>query len=258
MAVLDPSPTHPPIAPPTQVGAALRDARETLGVSIGEAAETTFIPRRYLEALERDAPIEEYPAPAFARHFLREYSAFLGLDDGPLLSRLGVPEPGSELPHGEPIEDEPAPAPWGRRVLSIVLAIAVLAGAGILADRAAHRPAPAALNLSSPQVPTAGLASPASPPPASPATQPAAAGIRIVLAATGRSYVSAVVDGKQKLNTFLLPGTTTRLHAKRRVQLVLGAPGVVRVTVNGTVVHPTATGVGTLTITWSHGRVHVA
>jgi hypothetical protein len=65
---------------PLTVGGELRRAREHARISLRTAAERTRISIRYLEGLENDAPIHIFPAPLYARFFLREYANFLGLD----------------------------------------------------------------------------------------------------------------------------------------------------------------------------------
>src|ERR687888_290414 len=77
MSAVAPSPAHE--------GRTLRRARQRKHLSIGEAAEATRISERFLEALEREAPIEEFPAPVYARAFLKEYAAYLGLDPDKLI-----------------------------------------------------------------------------------------------------------------------------------------------------------------------------
>lgn len=246
----DPSPSESSVARPSDIGEALREARERRGTTIDEAGQATFIPKRYLEALERDAPIDEYPAPTFARHFLREYAQFLGVDVSPLLERLGVPEPGSDLPHGEPIADVPPPR-W-RRPLATTVVVLVLAGGALAAYGLAGSRHPAAGTISPPPVaasPTAPVSSaPPSPSPA--ATVPA--GVHLLLTFAGPCYVQATADGKIVEQATLAAGQTLRLKAKRTLQLLLGAPSNVRITADG---KPISTGGitagSTVTFTWT-------
>lgn len=63
----------------TGLGAILQQAREARGVSLEEAERVTHIARRYLQGLE-DEDFSVFPAPVFARGFLRNYSQYLGLD----------------------------------------------------------------------------------------------------------------------------------------------------------------------------------
>ena len=69
----------------TGVGQALRRAREKRGESLLQAAQATRISEDYLRALERDAPIYSFPAPVYARFFLRSYARHLQLDEERLL-----------------------------------------------------------------------------------------------------------------------------------------------------------------------------
>ena len=71
----------------TGIGEELRQARIRRGRSIAQAHQATRIARHYLEALE-DEDWRRMPAAPFARGFLSSYAQYLGLDDGPLLSRF--------------------------------------------------------------------------------------------------------------------------------------------------------------------------
>ena len=58
---------------------------------------TPASPVTYLSALESGAPLSAFPAPVYARGFLREYARYLGLDPEPLVDRFWegdkVPDP---------------------------------------------------------------------------------------------------------------------------------------------------------------------
>ncbi len=79
------------------IGALLRRARERRGTSLQDAARDTCISIAYLGALERGEPYSAFPAPVYARGFLREYARYLGLDPAPLVDRFWegeeVPDP---------------------------------------------------------------------------------------------------------------------------------------------------------------------
>ncbi len=86
----------------TGLGAILQQAREARGVSLEEAERVTHIARRYLQGLE-DEDFSVFPAPVFARGFLRNYSQYLGLDP----DEIAALWPGNSeqpLPHAEPLE----------------------------------------------------------------------------------------------------------------------------------------------------------
>ncbi len=69
-----------------ELGHVLREARETMGLTLAEAEEKTRINRRFLEALEKGA-YHDLPTPVHVRGFLRNYARFLNLDPVPLLER---------------------------------------------------------------------------------------------------------------------------------------------------------------------------
>src|SRR5207244_9630339 len=64
-------------APQLTSAQALRRARERRGESLHHAADRTRISVHYLAALERDAPLGEYPSPMYARLFVRTYARYL-------------------------------------------------------------------------------------------------------------------------------------------------------------------------------------
>jgi cytoskeleton protein RodZ len=87
----------PPASPQlTGIGEALREARETRGISHATAERETHIPRHHLQALEEER-FEAFHAPVYVRGFLRSYSQYLGLDSTALLELL---------PPDSPLEDE--------------------------------------------------------------------------------------------------------------------------------------------------------
>jgi cytoskeleton protein RodZ len=61
-----------------QLGERLREARESQGISISQAAVETRILQRYLIALE-DGDYQHLPGDVYARGFIRNYAEYLGL-----------------------------------------------------------------------------------------------------------------------------------------------------------------------------------
>lgn len=94
------------------VGEQLKRARELKHISLEEAAQSTFIKVRYLEALENDR-IEELLTPVQARGFLRIYADFLDLAANPLLANWDgaiIPEEEfSDNPQDSSTLTEPSP-----------------------------------------------------------------------------------------------------------------------------------------------------
>jgi cytoskeletal protein RodZ len=75
------------------IGSLLRRARERRGAKLEDASRDTCISTTYLDALEQGAPLSAFPAPVYARGFLREYARYLGLDGDPLVERFWADEP---------------------------------------------------------------------------------------------------------------------------------------------------------------------
>src|SRR5215211_1399774 len=61
-----------------QLGERLREARESQGISISQAAVETRILQRYLIALE-DGDYQHLPGDVYARGFIRNYAEYLSL-----------------------------------------------------------------------------------------------------------------------------------------------------------------------------------
>lgn len=85
---------------PAGIGAVLRQARESLGLSYAEAERETRIPRYHLQALEEER-FDAFLARVYVRGFLRIYSQFLNLDSSGLLPLL---------PAEGPVEEERLPS----------------------------------------------------------------------------------------------------------------------------------------------------
>ena len=109
------------------VGAALRQARERVGLSLEDVAVALRIQHSHLDALERGS-FQELPGPAYAVGFIRSYARYLRLDGeaavaqfkaetaiAPGRARLVAPEP-----IGEP-----------RRPRGLLLGVSLLLAAGV-------------------------------------------------------------------------------------------------------------------------------
>jgi len=67
------------------LGETLERTRLERGITLEEAERATHIARRFLQALEAD-DYSVFSSPVFARGFLRNYSAYLGLDPNEVLA----------------------------------------------------------------------------------------------------------------------------------------------------------------------------
>jgi cytoskeletal protein RodZ len=90
----------------------LRRARARKRVDLEQAFHETRISPVYLDLLERNAPMTAFPAPVYARAFLREYAAYLGLDSDALVERFEAAGPAPDpslLPYETDAEHERRP-----------------------------------------------------------------------------------------------------------------------------------------------------
>lgn len=210
-----------------RIGTRLRRARVKRGIELDQAAKGTRITPRYLEALERDAPVDEFPAPVYARAFLREYAQWLGLDPKPLVDSYLDDHPEQEAPLVLPVPVQKLPGRWARRTLPAI-SIGVLLTLFVVST------------LSGPP-PRAPL--PSVPPPGSPASlagaatavpEPTTRGILLaVQVVEGPCWIRIESDGRVVLQTTMRPGSVDTFKANRSLDLWLGNAGAARLTLNG-------------------------
>ncbi len=67
-----------------ELGNTLSRARRARGITIEDAERDTHVSKRYLQALENE-DFSAFPAPVYARGFLRTYSRYLGLNPEELI-----------------------------------------------------------------------------------------------------------------------------------------------------------------------------
>jgi cytoskeleton protein RodZ len=217
------------------VGTRLREARAARGVDLDEAFEHTRINKRFLEALERDAPPRDFPAPVYARAFLEEYARYLGLDPDPLLAEYrrahgDVEEPQIRLP----VPVEQPRGPWGRILLTVAstAALVTIAVFAVRAGRDGER-VPTDRPVGPPPVATA------TPPPVEPTVEPSVEvtrGIRLEVTVTDAPAWIRVLRGDEILHEGTVdPGfsRTFRAGAGGRLEFRTGNAGVVRLVLNG-------------------------
>jgi transcriptional regulator with XRE-family HTH domain len=225
-----PQEDHEPMVRATSrlVSTTLRRAREARGLTLSDAAKATYIWEPYLVALEAEAPLEEYPAPAYARSFLKSYAEYLGLDPAELVREFDRSHPVRREPMLEVLPD---PRPRRRIVATTLVVGSILSLAAIVflpferdRDEGPALPAPAspAADATSGQDPVT------RPPP------PAVRGVRVVLSANDRCWVEATSDGKVvEAGTTLEPGDRVVFRADGILLLTLGSAGAVDLEVNG-------------------------
>jgi len=234
-------------------GSALRRGRESRGLSLADVATSTKIGSRYLAALEDDAPLEDFPAPIFARLFLREYAGHLGLDDREMLrafDRRYGPLPTPEIVAPTEIHVERSwwrrkrLRRWQRGILAIMALLLALAAAGAAARITWDRQdgvGPLEIRRD-PAV----------------AVPPAVAGpveVHTSIVAREACWIRVRADGDVVAERTLEPGEEVTFHADRKMVLRFGNAAGVDLQVNGKSIPTADAGVVELTFVERNGRV---
>src|SRR5688572_31629980 len=81
------SPVRPPEDDTRGLGELLRHARERRGLTLEQISNETKIPRRHLEAIERDN-LAAVPGGFYCRAQIRTFARVVDLDQGVALARL--------------------------------------------------------------------------------------------------------------------------------------------------------------------------
>jgi cytoskeleton protein RodZ len=218
------------------IGEALRSAREAQGKSVEDAAAATRIRPSYLEALEQEH-FEQLGGNVYAKGFLRSYARFLGVDPAPLLDAYRAQErPDAPLFEHAPTAIRGARA--GGRRGQTWLAVAIVCVSIILVASlwSLLRPSPDPTEAQPPFAPapatTAAVGSAGTSAPPTTA-RPVQRGVTVTLRYRAPSWTRVTADGKVSFEG--TPGRDERrtFRAKRSIDLILGAPAVVSLTVNG-------------------------
>ena len=212
------------VSPRTQIGARLKEARARRKATLEEASLSTRIKPKFLEALEVDSPPSAFPAPVYARAFLREYAAFLRLDPEPLVEdyRRAHGDTPSVMTLPRPVQGRSR-----RRIVQrglLVLGLAALAALAVITARqeVLRLPAP-------PQAEPAAEPADVIVPPAAPPTG-VALEIRVKDA---ESWVRVGSGGETLVKGTRRPGWSRAFSHPERLRIVLGNAGAVRLFLNG-------------------------
>jgi transcriptional regulator with XRE-family HTH domain len=108
----------------TEIGQALRSARERQGLERAELERRTHIRTRYLGALE-DERFDDIPGRAYAKGFLRVYAEALGLDGPRLIDEFNERYPEVDSAEDERLAPKPVAGARRRRRRSALAAAAV-------------------------------------------------------------------------------------------------------------------------------------
>jgi hypothetical protein len=209
----------------TGIGTALREARESRGISLQKASRETCIHADYLSALEGES-FETLRADVYVRGFLRSYSSYLGLDPDKVISvyQRGVRPP--PAPATAPVVPDVTNRDLGvpRRGVSASWKLAVGVAVVILAVFGA-----VGLLTASGNAPQSSTALPAAQ--SVPGAQPAHVTIR--LSPIHITYARVVADGVRTFSGLLPLGKHQTFTARSLVRIEFNHGGDVDVVVNG-------------------------
>ena len=215
------------------IGETLRSAREAQGRSLEEASAATRIRASYLQALEEDC-FERLGGHVYAKGFLRSYATWLGLDPAPLLDAYRAQEQPAV-----PRAPRPVKVDLNRRgpswvAIGIVCCSIILLWALWLLVRPEAAKAPPA-----PFAATVTTATPAAPPtsaPTAPTARPAPRPkpVTVMVRYLAASWTSVRTDGRVAFRGTVDAGQTRTFTGRQTVDLLLGNPQGVQLTVNDT------------------------
>jgi cytoskeletal protein RodZ len=270
-----PSPP-PPAAPPPpaeetvflEIGAALRQHRELLGLKLEDIEQQTRIRLHYLKALE-EGNLSALPSPVQGRGMLSNYATFLGLDTDPLLLKfadgLQAGLKARRGPRATPTEPGNGTAPGKRknplrRYISNDLIFGGMLGAALLifviwgairvstltnAEQASPT-APALVDMLAPEVspsPSATLGTPgaeasgetgedATPTPGVLIPILNEDAVQLYLVVRQRAWMRITIDGEVEFEGRVIPGNAYSYSAQESIELLTGNGAALQVFYN--------------------------
>lgn len=243
------------------LGARLKQARESKGVSLREIATRTKISAVALESLERN-DFTRLPGGIFGRAFVRAYAQEIDLDPEATVADFLVHLERSEREaaergaiRAEITSDDREFIDRQRRAIRtvrIVLAVAAVVALvvlvwslrGVWPKRQVATPPPAIVQAA---VQPEALAATAPEPESTPAAAPqdaargaaslvssaAPAGLAVELRTEADCWIFVAADGVKAVSRMLRTGETERVEARREMLLDIGNAGAVQWTING-------------------------
>jgi cytoskeleton protein RodZ len=219
------------------IGEALRSARTAQGKSLDDAAAATRIRSSYLEALEEER-FGELGGSVYAKGFLRSYAGYLGVDPAPLLEAYRAQET-PDAPVFEHVPQAIGGIKSGRRgpgwlaVAIVCVSIILLVSLWGLLRPASEEGGAQPAFVTTPARTTGNGAGAAAKPAPPPSARPAARNVRVTLRYAGASWTRVTADGRVAFEGTPGPRQRRTFTARRSLDLVLGYPAGVRLTVNG-------------------------
>jgi cytoskeletal protein RodZ len=207
----------------TGIGAALRRARESRGLSLEEAARDTRIRREFLEAIEED-DFDRLLGDVHVRGCLRTYGSYLRLSPDKVVTAYvaTLPEDAEPAPVlVAPLSPEPVLGARRRRdnhLLLVLVAVTVLVLAAAFGVLSARQPAPAPAEMPT-DAPSAAIVS--------------GNGITVGVLARQPVTVSVSADGGDTVPYHLESGEGRSFDATETITIRLSEGGTAKITVNG-------------------------
>ena len=231
------------------IGAQLRQARESRGLTVATLAATTRIHGRVLEAIERN-DLSAIPPHPYARGFVAAFAREVGLNPDAIVREYFAQfDPAPEAIDTTPAAAAPAIPPEWRAWLPALGGLLLVIALGALVSRRAEAPR----TSEPPLIGTSGAATasgdptdaaavardprgvaPARNDAAPPSELRAAPGILVVILETqAPSWVAAMVDGRRQVYQIVPAGTKMTLRGAQEIALRVGNAGGVRWSING-------------------------
>jgi cytoskeleton protein RodZ len=216
------------------IGEKLRSAREAQGKTIQEASAATRVKSNYLEALEAER-FGELGGNVYAKGFIRSYAGYLGLDPAPLLEEYRQERPETPVFERAPRalsglgleRSRRTPSSW---VVVAIVFVSIVLVASLWSMLKPGTTPQSPLGAATPPVATTTTVRSAT---TTTTTEAPPKGVTVALRYLGRSWTRVITDGRISFEG--IPSTAERrtFKADRTLELVLGAPSVVELTVNG-------------------------
>lgn len=260
-STIPPEDLQPSTAIFKEIGAELRNRRETLSLHLSEVERNTHVKAHYLEALEAGA-MDKLPSTVQTRGMLSNYASFLDLDVDAILLRFADalqtrhrennPQKPARAP-GEPITSNIPPLRTfiaGDMIFGIGSAILLVGfliwGITWIVNRQNEQDIqPTAPSISdvllatvdpSLFTPTATLALIEESEPTVTIvipTQNLNVNVQVNLIAVERTYLRVIVDGEEVFNGRVIPGTAYPFEAEEQVEVLVGNGAALRIVYNG-------------------------
>lgn len=244
------------------IGSALKQERLRQNFEIDDISRLTRISNRFLEAIE-DEDFSRLPAMVFTRGFVRQYSAALNIDAGPLLAVLPKPDVEGALlpvpPPGRPHKRDPRVTSALQTVMFLLVAAGAVTGAWLRYNHGPYfsfdmiggtRPrgvveadnrtaVPATQRTVAAEIlPATREAAPlAVRPTPAPMNGPNQA-VELILVAHSASWVQITADGRPEFTGMLQPSDVRTVGAKGNVRVTAGNAGGLDISLNGKKLDP--------------------